>query len=72
MSAAIASMPSQSFGDPLPTGRAAAIVRGVELMFAELGLAYRVLDLCAGDLGASSARTMRQAAASSRSPPVSA
>lgn len=39
MSAAIASMPSQSFGDPLPTGRAAAIVRGVQLMFAELGLA---------------------------------
>jgi hypothetical protein len=32
-------MPSQSFGDPLPTGRAAAIVRGVQLMFAELGLA---------------------------------
>lgn len=38
MSAAFASMPSQSFGDPVPNGRAAEIVRGVQRMFAELGL----------------------------------
>jgi hypothetical protein len=30
---------SQAFGDPVPTGRAAEIVRGVQRMFAELGLA---------------------------------
>lgn len=30
---------SQSFGDPVPEGRAALIVRGVQLMLAELGLA---------------------------------
>jgi hypothetical protein len=38
MSAVIVSMPSQSFGDPVPSGRAAEIVRGVQLMFAELEL----------------------------------
>ena len=30
---------SQPFGDPVPGGRAAEIVRGVQRMFAELGLA---------------------------------
>ena len=30
---------SQPFGDPVPAGRAAEIVRGVQRMFAELGLA---------------------------------
>ena len=30
---------SQAFGDPVPAGRAAEIVRGVQRMFAELGLA---------------------------------
>jgi hypothetical protein len=30
---------SQAFGDPIPNGRAAEIVRGVQRMFAELGLA---------------------------------
>ncbi len=30
---------SQPFGDPVPAGRAADIVRGVQRMFAELGLA---------------------------------
>jgi hypothetical protein len=30
---------SHAFGDPVPTGRAAEIVRGVQRMFAELGLA---------------------------------
>lgn len=30
---------SQPFGDPVPNGRAAEIVRGVQRMFAELGLA---------------------------------
>ncbi len=29
----------QPFGDPVPNGRAAEIVRGVQRMFAELGLA---------------------------------
>ncbi len=35
----------------------ADILRRAESALAALGLAYRVLDLCAGDLGASSART---------------
>lgn len=30
---------SQAFGDPVPAGRAAEIVRGLQRMFAELGLA---------------------------------
>ena len=30
---------SQAFGDPVPAGRAAEIVRGAQRMFAELGLA---------------------------------
>jgi hypothetical protein len=33
------SLIANSFGDPVPAGRAAEIVRGVQLMFAELGLA---------------------------------
>jgi hypothetical protein len=37
---AVATSPvSQPFGDPVPNGRAAEIVRGVQRMFAELGLA---------------------------------
>ena len=35
----------------------ADILRRAEAMVADLGLAYRVLDLCTGDLGFSSART---------------
>ena len=35
----------------------ADILRRAEAALSSLGLAYRVLDLCAGDLGASSART---------------
>jgi seryl-tRNA synthetase len=35
----------------------AEILARAESLLTELGLAYRVLDLCAGDLGASSART---------------
>ncbi len=35
----------------------ADILARAELLIQELGLAYRVLDLCAGDLGAASART---------------
>ncbi len=35
----------------------AEILERAETLIADLGLAYRVLDLCAGDLGASSART---------------
>lgn len=33
------SLVANSFGDPVPNGRAAQIVRGVQRMFAELGLA---------------------------------
>jgi seryl-tRNA synthetase len=33
-------------------------VRRAEAIIVDLGLAYRVLDLCAGDLGFSSARTL--------------
>lgn len=39
MAAVAASPVSQSFGEPAPSGRAAEIVRGVQLMLAELGLA---------------------------------
>jgi len=39
MSAVAAPPVSQPFGDPVPNGRAAEIVRGVQRMFAELGLA---------------------------------
>jgi hypothetical protein len=39
MSAFATSPVSQAFGDPVPNGRAAEIVRGVQRMFAELGLA---------------------------------
>lgn len=35
----------------------AELLRRAESLLVELGLSYRVLDLCAGDLGASSART---------------
>lgn len=35
----------------------AEILARAEALLADLGLAYRVVDLCAGDLGASSART---------------
>jgi len=35
----------------------AEILARAESLIAELGLAYRILDLCAGDLGASAART---------------
>jgi hypothetical protein len=35
----IISLNANSFGDPVPAGRAAEIVRGSQLMFAELGLA---------------------------------
>ena len=35
----------------------AEMLAGVESTMTDLGFAYRVLDLCAGDLGASSART---------------
>jgi hypothetical protein len=39
MSAVVTSPVSQPFGDPVPNGRAADIVRGAQRMFAELGLA---------------------------------
>ena len=39
MSAFATSPVSQAFGDPVPNGRAAEIVRGVQRMVAELGLA---------------------------------
>ncbi|HCV37021.1 MAG TPA: serine--tRNA ligase, partial [Acidimicrobiaceae bacterium] len=35
----------------------ADILERAESAMADLGLVYRILDLCAGDLGASSART---------------
>jgi len=35
----IVSLVANSFGEPVPNGRASEIMRGVQLMFAELGLA---------------------------------